>query len=54
MGEMCLYQCACVLVNANLKQQEAGQVTGVGGLFALERNDIPITTEFWPFDICDI
>lgn len=26
----------CVLINANLKQQEAGQVTGVGHFLSLE------------------
>lgn len=29
--------CVCVLANADLKQQEADQVTGVGGVFALMR-----------------
>lgn len=37
--------CVCVLVNADLEQQEADQVTGVGGFFALEKDHVNITTD---------
>lgn len=34
----------CMGVNADLEQQEAGQMTGVGGFFALEKDHVRITT----------
>lgn len=36
-----------VLAYADLEQQEAGHVTDVGRFFALEKDHVQITTEFW-------
>ncbi len=43
---VCVCVCVCVLLNADLEQQEAGQVTCVGGFFALEKNYVYISTEY--------
>lgn len=41
----------CVVVDADLEQQEAGQVTGVGGFFTLEKDQVYITTEHCLFSM---
>lgn len=38
---------ACVLVDADLEQQDAGEVTGVGGFFALKIHCFWVTAESW-------
>ena len=35
----------CVLVDADLEQQDAGEVTGVGGFFALKIHRLCVTAE---------
>lgn len=46
--KVCFYVCLFV-VNADLEQQEAGQMTAVRSFFALEKDCVYITFECWLF-----